>query len=152
MLCDSIRYTSTLQDLNLSYNSINRSGAISLGSALLVNKSLRNLNISNNGIDAVGCFTVCVGVRENKTLKSLILDGNPVGEEGGRIIVKLAASEGHRLDISSENCDFTISCGGVKLKSSSKNINTSLLYVWLIFHLNIIRSLWQPYFRFVRLL
>lgn len=63
VLCDSIRYTSTLRELNLSYNAISRSGAICLGSALLVNKGLEYLNVSNNGIDAVGCFTMCVGAR-----------------------------------------------------------------------------------------
>lgn len=74
------------------------------------------------------------------TLKSLILDGNPVGEEGGRIIVKLAAAEGHRLDISSENCDFTINCD-VKMKSNSNNI---LYYFILLFQL-LLRSLWYTY-------
>lgn len=88
-----------------------------LGAALIANKSMKSINLANNGIDAVGAFTILVGSRENPTLSSLNLDGNPVGEEGGRMLVKVAASDGHRLDISAANCDFTISTANLKFKA-----------------------------------
>ena len=73
-----------------------------------MNQSLRELNIANNGIDSLGCFTICVGARENSTLHRINLDGNPIGELGGRLLMKLAASDGHRLNFSAKNCDLTV--------------------------------------------
>jgi hypothetical protein len=69
---------------------------------------LRTLKVGNNGIDAIGCFTLLVGLRENSSLRELSLDGNPIGEQGARILMKLVACEGHRLKISSKNCDFNV--------------------------------------------
>jgi len=86
----------------------------------LENKAMQTLNLANNGVDAVGAFTILVGARENPTLQYLCLDGNPIGEEGGRMFVKVAASEGHRLEISAVNCDFSMTSADVKFKSGGE--------------------------------
>lgn len=119
-LCDSLRQNRTLMHLDLSYNALGQAGALTLGNALTENKSLRNLNLANNSIDAIGCFTLCVGARENTSLEFMNLDGNPLGEQGGRILMKLAASDGHRLSISAVKCDFLIR-SETKLKINGKH-------------------------------
>eukprot|EP01037_Dinobryon_pediforme_P028500 gene28500-31803_t len=77
-LCDSLRFNTTLTELNLSYNAIGQKAANILGAALLENKAMCTLNLANNGIDAVGAFTILVGARDNPNLHYLNLDGNPI--------------------------------------------------------------------------
>lgn len=69
---------------------------------------LVELNVANNGIDEFGCFTLLAGMRENASLRNVILDGNPLGVQGGRILIKVATALGHRLQLSAKNCDFSI--------------------------------------------
>ena len=90
---------------------------------------LRVLKLANNGIDAIGCFTMLVGLRENKSLCELSLDGNPIGEQGARILMKLIAFEGHRLKISSKNCDFNIRSSDVKFRLDCEYFVSSFLSV-----------------------
>lgn len=107
MLCDALRDNHFLTDLDLSYNALGASAACVLGAALMENKTLTKINVANNGIDAVGTLTLCVGLRENLSLKKVILDGNSVGEQGARILMKVATHAGHRLEISSDKCDIS---------------------------------------------
>lgn len=37
-----------------------------------------------------------------------MLDGNPLGVQGGRILIKVATELGIRLTMSAKNCDFNI--------------------------------------------
>lgn len=106
VLCDSIRSNIHLTDLDLSYNALGSAAACVLGAALMENRTIQKLNLANNGIDAVGCFTLFVGLRENASLHDLVIDGNPIGEQGARIMMKIAAEYGHRLQISAKTCDF----------------------------------------------
>ena len=69
---------------------------------------LCDLNVANNGIDEFGCFTLMAGLRENLSLRNIVLDGNPLGVQGGRILIKVATALGNRLTISAMNCDFNI--------------------------------------------
>lgn len=120
VLCDSIRNNPYLTNLDLSYNALGRSAACVLGNALMENKVLKTLNIANNGIDAIGCFTLFVGLRENDGLSELILDGNPIGEQGARVMMKVATEQGDRLQISAKNCDFNILSSDVKFRLNGK--------------------------------
>lgn len=116
ILCESLYHNRYLLSLDLSYNSIGSTAASILGSALMKNNCLKYLNLGNNNIDVFGCFTIFVGMRENKSLRQIIMDGNPIGDQGARMLMRLAASEGHRLVISTLNCDFSISNKKFKLK------------------------------------
>ena len=80
---------------------------------MLQNHSLKHLLLASNGLDATACFTLSIGARENKSLKSLVLDGNPIGEQGGRIIMALVLSRGELLSVSANNCDLSIKCSHV---------------------------------------
>lgn len=131
-LCDSIRSTTTLIHLNLSYNAIGRQASTVLGSSLLENSHLEELILSNNSIDAIGCFTIVVGAREHPALKFIDLDGNPVGEQGGRMLMKLAKYHGYRIRFSAFRCDFSIHSNDVIFKTheplGSYQLNLSIPY------------------------
>ena len=58
-----------------------------LGDALQDNRSLKVLNVSNNSIDSIGCLTLCCGILENESLEKVILDGNPIGKEGANALM-----------------------------------------------------------------
>lgn len=85
--------------------------------------------MANNGIDEFGCFTLMAGLRENTSLRNLVLDGNPLGVQGGRILIKVATLLGHRLTMSAMNCDFNIHNSNFVF-----NINGKVL-LWQQFHL-----------------
>ena len=131
-LGESIQYTRTLLHLNLSFNSIGRKAANVLGGALLENKSLEELILSNCSIDVVGCFTLIVGIREHKKIKWVDLDGNPIGEQGGRMLMKLAKINGSRVKFSTNRCDFAIKSSDVILKINGKCRLLSYLFVDVI--------------------
>lgn len=125
VLCDSLRNNQHLINLDLSYNALGRSAASVLGAALFENGTLQVINLANNGIDAIGSFTLFVGLRQNKSVSSLIVDGNPIGEQGARMLMKVAANDGQRLEISAKNCDFAVKNGDVKFNIDGKVSNPS---------------------------
>ena len=59
-LCDSLKMTSSLMYLDLSYNSLGMDGGTVLGAALIENKTLKELYIASNNIGPEACFTICV--------------------------------------------------------------------------------------------
>ena len=67
-LASSLSKNNTLTYLDLSSNSIGKSGGEILGAAILSNKILKVLLLSNNGIESRACFTLCMGIIENKSL------------------------------------------------------------------------------------
>eukprot|EP01038_Epipyxis_sp_PR26KG_P009185 gene9185-12389_t len=135
-LCHSLRHNDRLNHLDISYNSLGRKAADVLGAAIIQNKALKFLNIAHNGIDAAGCFTLLVGIRENKSIQTFIIDGNPMGEEGARMLVRLAKSDGSRLKISAKVCDFTVKSNSVKnlnAPGGEHRLNLSLPYERAVF-------------------
>ena len=79
--------------------------------------------LCNNSIDVIGCFTLIVGAKENKYLKFLDLDGNPIGEQGGRMLMKLAKLHGARLKFSANRCDLTVRSTDLIFKIHGKSID-----------------------------
>lgn len=95
-------------DLDLGYNSINREGGETLGKILLTNNTIKRLNLVRNNLTSSAIFTLCVGIEENSSLTYVNLDENPVGVGGSKVLMPLAASVGHRVDIRANRCNFTI--------------------------------------------
>lgn len=119
VLCDSIRHNNYLTNLNLSYNALGTNSVCILGAALLDNHMLQHLNLANNNIDSVGAITLATGLRENASLRDVVLDGNPIGEQGARAIMKVTIQHGHRLHITTQDCDLTTKSSTTKLKMES---------------------------------
>lgn len=79
----------SLQRLDLSWNCIHNSGALSLAQLLQVNDSVAVLNLANNGIGSAGAQALALSFQSNETLQILNLSGNQVRDFGA---VKLADS------------------------------------------------------------
>ena len=89
-LAEALSLNQTLRVLDLSWNSLGDAGAMLIGSALRLggNASLTSLDLSHNDIRERGTMVIGDMCKENTTLKQLWLDSNPIGERGGRAILR----------------------------------------------------------------
>ena len=74
----------TLNDLNLNYNSIGEhvEGATAVAKMLVENKTLTRLDLQDCHISSEGAVELAAALCKNTTLKRLDLDHNPIGVEG----------------------------------------------------------------------
>lgn len=63
-----LHYNKTLQDLDISKNSIHNSGAVALSNALKENNTLQSLDISKNNLSSCGAKDILEAVQATKTL------------------------------------------------------------------------------------
>ncbi len=68
----------TLEELNLSGNSLGNKGAVALGKMVQTNKALHTLVWDDNGTGPQGFQAFAVGLERNKTLKSMPLPVNDI--------------------------------------------------------------------------
>jgi len=107
-LGESLATNCMLVHLDLSFNAFGDEGGLAIGGALFTNKTLRSLNLSNNNIQARAAFTIAVGCRENYSLEHLDLRSNPIGQAGGRAFLSVPAMRGDRLLLQLECCNMSI--------------------------------------------
>lgn len=104
-LFSALPLSHTLVFLDVSNNSIGRDGGLTVGATLLSSSlSLSHIDLSNNNMDPVACFCILIAARENERIKSIILDGNVLGAIGGRLLMRMLPTCGHRLSISVKGC------------------------------------------------
>ena len=60
-------------------------GAKCIGDCLVENSTLQEIDLGYNSIVAEGCIGVANGLTQNKTLLSLNISGNFIGAEGGEL-------------------------------------------------------------------
>ncbi|GMF58392.1 unnamed protein product [Phytophthora fragariaefolia] len=141
--------TCNVRALDISWNSIRRSGAVALGIAMRTNSSLRSLQMSMNRCGdgggeqlaaALACNTtltqldlshnaltgasaVAFGffLRQNHSLQSLIMKDNSLGEVGARALLR-AIALGSRCEIHLSVHDLDISSEGSTRAASSSAI------------------------------
>lgn len=112
-LAHCIQYNQVITDLDLSWNGIgqpvdgNRQpGAEDIGGAIAANTTLRRLDLAHNRIEVVGAFVIADGMDRNKTLTKLVMDGNPIGQAGGRELLRTIRELGELRDISLRDCNI----------------------------------------------
>jgi len=71
-----------VQNIDLSFSSLSADVCVSIGKALVKNKSIKKLNLSMCDIDLDGCYAISKGLEYNICLEKLILSGNNFGPEG----------------------------------------------------------------------
>ena len=96
----SLARNASVQQLNLAYNGFGQDGGEALGVALLTNASLRVLDLASNAIAPRAAFVLASALLRNETLTRVVLDANPVGEYGGKVLLRLPIFVGDRLDVS----------------------------------------------------
>lgn len=77
-LIADIGVNDTLEELNLSGNSLGNKGAVALGKMVQTNKALHTLVWDDNGTGPQGFQAFAVGLERNKTLKSMPLPVNDI--------------------------------------------------------------------------
>ena len=96
-----------LEELNLSWNSIQGPGIKELAKAMSKNRSIRKLNLSSNNFQGEDILLLSASLRNNFALEELSLANNALGNQG---IASLESFlDGHNsglkvLDISKCNC------------------------------------------------
>ena len=85
----ALHHNSTLQRLDLSFNSISDEGATALARALHHNSTLQTLDLSCNSISDNGAVALAQALHVNSTLRQLNLtDNEGVGKEGFNCLVQ----------------------------------------------------------------
>jgi Ran GTPase-activating protein (RanGAP) involved in mRNA processing and transport len=87
ILMEGVLYSSSLESLDLSGNSIGNSGAQSIANVLKTNEILRELDISANKIKLTGIRRIAESIRMSESIEKLALHSNLFNEEGIKVIV-----------------------------------------------------------------
>lgn len=81
-----------LERLSLTWNNLGATGGAALGSALRTNKDLLWLDLAHTELEERATMVIADAVKENTTLQTLILNDNPIGQLGGRAILRAMIS------------------------------------------------------------
>jgi hypothetical protein len=86
-LVKSLSINKHLQTLNLAHNNIGDVSAQYLGNYLLHNNTLRNLDISFNKLFPKSIFVLANSLGHNKSIENINLNGNAIGKYCGSLLV-----------------------------------------------------------------
>ena len=93
MLLKGVAKSSSLQVLDLGYNSITDEGAEALAAGLKANSSLQVLDLGYNEITDEGAEALAAGLKANSSLQQLDLKFNKITDKGGETLAaRLKAS------------------------------------------------------------
>ncbi len=96
-----------ISQLNLSFNQLTHVACTScLYNLILENTTLTSLDISGNSIDSRGVISLTEVLKKNNTLQSLNLSENPIGEEGGLALAELLKTNTSIKKLYLNNCDL----------------------------------------------
>jgi Ran GTPase-activating protein (RanGAP) involved in mRNA processing and transport len=79
-----------------------------LADALRKNTGLAVLHLCHNEIKELGAFVLADMLKENKNIREVVLDENPIGQRGGRAVlrcIRKVNSFGWKRDISIIHCN-----------------------------------------------
>ena len=82
----AIQINSTVQKLNMSYNSISDDGAAAISDSLKINVSLQELDLAGNNIITEGAIKIAEAIQVTKTLQKLNLYNNNISDDGAAAI------------------------------------------------------------------
>mmetsp|Transcript_790 Transcript_790/g.2176 ORF Transcript_790/g.2176 Transcript_790/m.2176 type:complete len:414 (+) Transcript_790:38-1279(+) len=87
--------------LDVSYNLLGDVGAQQLAAAMLGPRaqSLRSLQLRSNAIGPVGCQSICDALRSTSSLRRFDISMNPLGKEGGLMLVELLQRSPELLEL-----------------------------------------------------
>jgi hypothetical protein len=85
-IAETVKASSSLQELALSHNQIGTEGAKALADAVKSSKSLTTLDLSQNVIGDEGARSLADAVRENKVFTKLELAGNNISQDSSQAV------------------------------------------------------------------
>ena len=101
-LAEMLKKNRTLQQLNVSHNSIGDGGATALAEMLKKNRTLQQLNVSHNSIGAGGTTALAEMLKVNRTLQQLYVSHNSIRDGGATALAEMLKENRtlQQLDIS----------------------------------------------------
>ena len=88
-LAKVLKKNRTLQQLNVSVNSIGAGGATALAEMLKENRALQKLDVSHNSIGEGGATALAEMLKENRTLQQLGVSWNSIGDGGATALAEM---------------------------------------------------------------
>ena len=79
-LAEAIKHNSTITQLDLSLNNLGDGGSIALSEAIKLNSAITQLDLYDNNLDAADCTALAEGIKHNSTITQLNLGGNRVAD------------------------------------------------------------------------
>lgn len=81
-----------VERLSLAWNNLGATGGAALGSALRTNTELLWLDLTHTELEERATMVIADAAKENTTLQTLLLNDNPIGQLGGRAILRAMIS------------------------------------------------------------
>ena len=119
-LAEKLKKNRTLQQLNVCDNSIGVEGATALAEMLKENRTLQQLDVGDNSIGVEGATALAEMLKENRTLQQLSVIGNSIGDRGATALAKMLKKNGtlQQLNVS---CNLIGEGGATALAKMLKN-------------------------------
>eukprot|EP00741_Cyanophora_paradoxa_P018362 tig00000204_g17729.t1 len=92
----ALAHNGTLEELRMAWNGLGDDGGIEIAQGLRANTGLVTVDLSANGLTERPCIVLGAALNENKTLKEVRLGMNPVGQKGGRALVRAMSNAWRR--------------------------------------------------------
>ncbi|GMF16487.1 unnamed protein product [Phytophthora lilii] len=133
----AMRTNTSLRTLHMSMNRCGDGGGEQLAAALACNTTLTQLDLSHNALTGASAVAFGFFLRENQSLRTLDMKDNSLGEVGARALLR-AIALGSRCEINLSVHDLeTLSVGSTPAASSSPIFDASLPSASSPFELNI---------------
>ncbi|CAE7494895.1 NLRP5 [Symbiodinium sp. CCMP2592] len=108
LVAGSLAANFSVEELNLSWNTVKDEGAVAFSKALRTNRCLKRLILATCRVGNSGALALGAALETNRTLEVLALDGNPIGVQGLQVLV--AAKERRRREGSLELTHEMLDC------------------------------------------
>ncbi|KAK1946871.1 Leucine-rich repeat-containing protein 74B [Phytophthora citrophthora] len=121
----AMRTNTSLKNLQMSMNRCGDGGGEQLAAALACNTTLAQLDLSHNALTGVSAVAFGFFLRQNQSLRTLDMKDNSLGEVGARALLR-AIALGSRCEISLSVHDLETSSVGATTTTSSSIFDASL--------------------------
>ena len=87
-ISEALAHNRHLRTLDLSWNGMGNEGVMCLANALRGNRRLEFLDLTHVEMKERGAMVMADVLKEDKTLATVLLNENPIGQRGGRAVLR----------------------------------------------------------------
>ncbi|KAK3260834.1 hypothetical protein CYMTET_30231 [Cymbomonas tetramitiformis] len=121
VLAHGLKDSFSIHKFNISWNGLGDTGGGFFGEMMYTNNSIKELDMSYARVGVDACMVIAEGLKKNMRLEYLSLNGNPLGEEGGRLLMAAVEVSASLKHIGLQDSNFS----GLKQFVSLKGKNPS---------------------------